>query len=178
MTQNILTETRFHLTTFDSTQRHQYWILKWVTATLKLKTSNQYYSEYTSISCQDVFLMGDCAVIDKRKGIRAKRCIGLVWFDLCCLMTPGLSKEIWCHVWNNFSKLVNHQTRHQATHKMGCQPGDCIWSLQSSSGVCMGMYELKYSHYHPWGVQISVIYSINYGFPSLRAFICRYKTVS
>ena len=24
--------------------------------------------------------------------------IGLVWFGLCCLMTPGLSKDIWCHV--------------------------------------------------------------------------------
>ena len=25
-----------------------------------------------------------------------------------------------------FSKLANHQIRHQATHKMDCQPGDCI----------------------------------------------------
>ena len=23
---------------------------------------------------------------------------GLVWFGLCCLMTPGLSKDIRCHV--------------------------------------------------------------------------------
>ena len=23
-----------------------------------------------------------------------------------------------------------------ATHKVGCQPGDCTWSLDSSSGVC------------------------------------------
>ena len=23
---------------------------------------------------------------------------GLVWFGLCCLMTPGLSKDIQCHV--------------------------------------------------------------------------------
>ena len=22
----------------------------------------------------------------------------VVWFDLCCLMTPGLSKDIRCHV--------------------------------------------------------------------------------
>ena len=24
--------------------------------------------------------------------------IGLVWFGLCCLMTPGLSKDIRCHL--------------------------------------------------------------------------------
>ena len=34
---------------------------------------------------------------------------------------------------------------------MGCQPGDCIWSLHSSSGVCVGMYGLTYSLYHPQG---------------------------
>ena len=28
-----------------------------------------------------------------------------------------------------FSKLANHQIRHQARHKVGCQPGDCIWPL-------------------------------------------------
>ena len=27
-----------------------------------------------------------------------KLCEGLVWFGLCCLMTPGLSKDIRCHV--------------------------------------------------------------------------------
>ena len=48
---------------------------------------------------------------------------------LCCLMTPGLSKDIQCHVWPYFSKLANHQIRHQVTHKVGCQHGDCIWSL-------------------------------------------------
>ena len=52
-----------------------------------------------------------------------------VWFDLCCVMTPGLSKDIRCHVWPYFSKLAIHQIRHQATHKVGCQPGDCIFSL-------------------------------------------------
>ena len=26
-----------------------------------------------------------------------------------------------------FSKLANHQIRHQATQKVGCQPGDCTW---------------------------------------------------
>ena len=48
-----------------------------------------------------------------------------------------------------FSKLANHQIRHQATHKVGCQPGDCIWSLQSSTGVCVGMYGLTCLLYHP-----------------------------
>ena len=52
------------------------------------------------------------------------------------------------------SKLANHQIRHQATHKVGCRPGDCIWSLQSSSGVCTGMKELTYSLYHPRGEQV------------------------
>ena len=27
---------------------------------------------------------------------------------------------------------------YQATHKVGCQPGDYIWSFQSSSGDCVG----------------------------------------
>ena len=38
-------------------------------------------------------------------------------------------------------------------HRVGCQPGDCIWSLQSSSGVCVGMFGLTYSlnFYHPRG---------------------------
>ena len=26
---------------------------------------------------------------------------GLVWFCLCCLMTPGLSKDVRCHVWKS-----------------------------------------------------------------------------
>ena len=61
---------------------------------------------------------------------------------LCCLMTPGLSKDIRCHVWPYFSTLANHQIRHQATHKVSCQPGDCKWPLLCSSGVCVGMYGL------------------------------------
>ena len=48
---------------------------------------------------------------------------------LCCLMTPGLSKDIWCHVWPDFSKLTNHQIRHQSLHKVGSQLCDCIWLL-------------------------------------------------
>ena len=70
---------------------------------------------------------------------------------LSCLITPGLSKDIRCHVWPYFSKVANHQIRHQATHKVGCPPVDCIWSVQSSTGVCVGMYGLTYSLYHPQG---------------------------
>ena len=55
-------------------------------------------------------------------------------------MTPGLSKDIQYHVWPYFCKLAIHQIRHQVTHKVGCQPGDSIWLLWSSSGVCVGMY--------------------------------------
>ena len=66
---------------------------------------------------------------------------------LCCLMTPGLSKDIGCRVWSYFSKLANHQIRHQATHKVSCQPGDCIWSFQYSFGVWVNIhvYGLTYS---------------------------------
>ena len=39
-----------------------------------------------------------------------------------------------------FSKLVNHKIKHQATHKVGCQPGDCIWSFKFSSEVHMRGY--------------------------------------
>ena len=40
-----------------------------------------------------------------------------------------------------FSKFANHQIRDQATHKVGCQHGDCLWSLMLLRGfmwVCMG----------------------------------------
>ena len=46
-----------------------------------------------------------------------------------------------------FLKLSNHQIRHKAAHKGGCQPGDYIWSLPP--GVCVGIYGLTYSLYHP-----------------------------
>ena len=36
---------------------------------------------------------------------------------------------------------------------MSCQPGDCIWSLQFSSEVCVGIYGITYSLYHPEGEQ-------------------------
>ena len=47
------------------------------------------------------------------------------------------------------SMLTNYAP--QVTHKVACQPGDCVWSLYCSSGVCVGMYGLAYSLYHPEG---------------------------
>ena len=44
-----------------------------------------------------------------------------------------------------FSKLANRHLRHQAIQKIGCQPGDCIWLHR----VCVGMYGLTHSLYHP-----------------------------
>ena len=70
---------------------------------------------------------------------------------LCCFMTPSLSKDIQCHVWSYFSKLANNQIRHQATHRVDCQPGDSYGHTKSSSGVCVGMYVLTYSLYRPEG---------------------------
>ena len=37
----------------------------------------------------------DCKIWQRGRSIGE---IGLVWFGLCCLMTPGLSKDIRCHV--------------------------------------------------------------------------------
>ena len=42
------------------------------------------------------------------------------WFSLCCLMTPGLSKDtfgVMCD--HTLSTLANPQIRHWAIHKVG-----------------------------------------------------------
>ena len=39
---------------------------------------------------------------------------------------------------HTFSKLTNHQIRNQATHKVGCQPGDCILHFSLSTGQDKG----------------------------------------
>ena len=41
-------------------------------------------------------------------------------------------------------KLAHNQIRYQAPHKVCCQLGDYIWSLQSSLVVCVGKYGLTY----------------------------------
>ena len=53
-----------------------------------------------------------------------------VWFALFyffCLMVSARTFGVMYE--HTLSKLANHQIRHQATFKVGCQPGDCIWSL-------------------------------------------------
>ena len=37
-----------------------------------------------------------------------------------------------------FSKLAIHQIRHEATHKVNCKPGGCIWSRIFLSCLCGG----------------------------------------
>ena len=66
--------------------------------------------------------------------------------SLCCLMTPGLRKDIQRYVWPYY------QSRHQATSKMGRQPGDCRWPPLSSSGKCVCMYKSTYSLITPEGI--------------------------
>ena len=43
---------------------------------------------------------------------------------------------------HTFSKLANHQIRHQVTYKVGGRSSDCIWSFILPYGFCMGMYGL------------------------------------
>ena len=50
---------------------------------------------------------------------------------------------------HTFSKIGNHQSGIRPHIKVGWQPGDCIWSPQFSSGVCVGIYGITYSLYHP-----------------------------
>ena len=44
-------------------------------------------------------------------------------------MTPGLRKDFGVMYDLDFYKLLNHQMRLEATHRMGSQTGHCIWSL-------------------------------------------------
>ena len=47
---------------------------------------------------------------------------------LCCLMTPGLSKDIQCHVWPYMlaNQMIRHQS-HQTINQAGYQTGNCTW---------------------------------------------------
>ena len=50
----------------------------------------------------------------------------------CCLLMPGFSMDIQCHILpHTFSMLAHHHIRHQTRNKMGLQPGDCRWLFQS-----------------------------------------------
>ena len=58
------------------------------------------------------------------------------WLGFGCLMTPGRSKDIRCHVWPYFLNLTNHQITHMKwvvrlviAYGNFNQPGDWKWSL-------------------------------------------------
>ena len=56
-------------------------------------------------------------------------------------MTPGLRERTSGVMYGHtLTLLAIHHIRHQAIRKMGCQPGDCRWPLESSSRVCVGIY--------------------------------------
>ena len=66
-------------------------------------------------------------------------CNNTIWV-LCCLMIPGLSEDIQCHVWPcSFSKLVNHQI---SDHLHIGQPA---WWLQVAT-----LLFLKRPHWYVW----------------------------
>ena len=75
---------------------------------------------------------------------------------------------------HTFSKLANKQFRHQAAHEVSCQPGDCVWSLESSSGVCVAMYGLTYSLYHPEGIFAVKPNRDAPAYPSFQNLSCRW----
>ena len=54
-----------------------------------------------------------------------------------------------CHIWPYVFPNLQITRSDIRPHKVGCQPGDCVWSFYSSSEVCVGMYGLTYSLYHP-----------------------------
>ena len=63
--------------------------------------------------------------------------------SLCCLLTPGLRKDIRHHIGPHpVSTLVHHQIRHQATRKKELS----AWSLQMATLIfprdCVGKYQL------------------------------------
>ena len=47
---------------------------------------------------------------------------------LCCLLTPGSSKDIWCHAQPD--KLI------PGHNEMGSQPCDCRCHINLSQGLC------------------------------------------
>ena len=58
---------------------------------------------------------------------------------LCCLMTPGLSEDIWCHV-GPYNRFAHLQIRQQTTHEKAINLGTADGHFNASSGfvwVCM-----------------------------------------
>ena len=59
-----------------------------------------------------------------------------LWFGFYCLVTPCLIKDIRCHVWPYFfSKLANHQIRHQTNIKWTVS----LMTAYDHSSSCSGL---------------------------------------
>ena len=57
---------------------------------------------------------------------------------------------------HTFYKLANQPIRHQATHNVGCQPGDFAYghfNLPQEFVWVYNVYGLTYSLYHPRGAK-------------------------
>ena len=105
--------------------------------------------------------------------------VGLV---LCCLMTPGLSKDIRCHVWPYF-----FWTCTSPDQTLGhTQSGLSAWWLHTVISiflrVCVGTYGLTYSLYHPRGACAvnGCVLQLNIACPSITACVlsCAKKPVT
>ena len=73
--------------------------------------------------------------------------------SLCCLMTPGLSKNIWCHVWPCIFCTCKSPDKTSPMPKVSYPLGNCILYMAAKSSsyisrVCIGMYGLTDSLYH------------------------------
>ena len=70
---------------------------------------------------------------------------------LCCLMTPGISKDIRCRVWPYFLKLTYNEIGHQATQWSGLS----AWCLHMVTSIFLwGVSEYIWSNilsYDPGG---------------------------
>ena len=66
-------------------------------------------------------------------------------FELCCLLKPGLSKDIQCHV-STYAFLPFQITRTNIGLQVNWAASLVIANghFQSSSGICMVMYEYTY----------------------------------
>ena len=80
----------------------------------------------------------------------------LVWFGLCCLMIPGLSKDIRCHVWPYF--FINLQIA-----RSDIRPHIkwlSVWCLHMVTSIFLwgvsGYIWINILTYDPWG-RISIV---------------------
>ena len=95
--------------------------------------------------CMDQHVLWDCLVhLFRHLDLEIWRRWSHLSLGLCGLMTPGLSKDIQCHLWLCFSKLANHQIRWSAwwLHMV---------TLIFNRALC-GYDGLTHSFYHPQDV--------------------------